>query len=361
MSRSFAVQPNPDPLPEAERTAILDRPGFGQYFSDHMATATWNAAEGWHDRKIVAYQPFSLDPACAVLHYAQEIFEGLKAYRHRDDSIWLFRPEKNAGRFVNSAHRMALPELDRQDFLSSIEALVRTDDAWVPGGGEKSLYIRPFMFASEPFLGVRPAAQITYCVIASPAGSYFSGDLAPVTIWLSTQYTRAGPGGTGAAKTGGNYAASLIAQTEAAEHGCDQVLFADGAERAWLEELGGMNAALITRDHELITPPVTGTILDGVVRDSVLTLAADHGLKPIERPVRIDELLEGIDSGWVTEVFACGTAAQITPIGELKTAAGSHLVADGAVGDRTAALRRALLDIQLGHADDVHGWMHRVC
>jgi branched-chain amino acid aminotransferase len=360
MSGSFSVHPNPQPASDADRAAMLDEPGFGRYFTDHMATATWTASDGWHDRMISAYQPFSLEPAAAVLHYAQEIFEGLKAYRH-GDSVWLFRPEKNAARFIQSARRMAMPELSSQDFLSSIETLVRTDSAWVPAGGEKSLYIRPFMFASEVFLGVRPAAQLTYCVIASPSGPYFSGGLAPVSIWLTTQYARSAPGGTGGAKTGGNYAGSLIAQSEAADHGCDQVLFADGAEHAWLEELGGMNVVLITDQDELITPPAAGTILNGVVRDSVLTLGGDRGLKPVERPVAIAELLEDIDSGRVAELFACGTAAQITPIGRLKTPSGEHVVAGGGVGEHTAALRETLLDIQLGRVEDRHGWLHQVC
>lgn len=360
MTGSFVVHENPHPASDADRAAVLEQPGFGQYFTDHMARATWTSQDGWHDRQVGPYRPFSVDPATAVLHYAQEIFEGLKAYRH-GDSVWLFRPDKNAARFARSARRMALPELSVDDFLSSIETLVRTDAAWIPSGGEKSLYIRPFMFASEPFLGVRSAAEVTYSVIASPAGAYFSGELAPVSIWLSTEYARSSPGGTGAAKTGGNYAASLIAQQEAADHGCDQVLFADAAEHAWLEELGGMNVVLITDRQELVTPPVAGTILDGVVRDSVLTLAVDRGLRPVERPVAISELLDGIASGAVTEVFACGTAAQITPIAELKTTAGSHVVADGKVGEHTAALRQTLLDIQLGRVADRNGWMHQVC
>lgn len=361
MTGSFVVHPNPRPATEADRAAILDQPGFGQYFSDHMATATWTPHDGWQDRMVSQYQPFSIDPASAVLHYAQEIFEGLKAYRHTDDTIWLFRPDKNAARFVKSADRMALPQLSTQDFLSGVETLVHTDRAWIPSGGEKSLYVRPFMFASEAFLGVRAANQVTFCIIASPAGPYFSGELRPVRIWLSTQYARSAPGGTGAAKTGGNYASSLIAQSEAAEHDCDQVLFADGAEHAWLEELAGGNVVLISNEGELITPPVAGTILDGVVRDSVLTLAADRGLKPVQRPVAIEEMLDGIDSGRITEVFACGTAAQITPIGEMKTVSGHHVVGNGEVGENTAALRQTLLDLQLGRVEDIHGWMHQVC
>ena len=254
MSLSFEVRPNPSPRTDAERQAILEAPGFGVHFTDHMAVATWTAADGWHDSAIIPYGPFSLDPATAVLHYAQEIFEGLKAYRHADGSVWLFRPDQNAARMVRSSARLALPELPAADFLASLDALIAADAAWVPSAAEQSLYLRPFMFASEAFLGVRPAQRVTYCCIASPAGPYFASGVRPVSIWISTRYTRAAPGGTGAAKCGGNYAASLVAQQEAASHGCDQVMFADAAEHAWLEELGGMNVYVVTADNELLTP-----------------------------------------------------------------------------------------------------------
>ncbi|QDP97254.1 branched-chain amino acid aminotransferase [Microlunatus elymi] len=361
MSRLFDVRPNPHPKSEAERAAILADPGFGLHFSDHMAVAIWNPEEGWHDRQVRPYGPFQLDPAAAVLHYAQEIFEGLKAYRHANDSIWLFRPDKNADRFTKSAERLALPVLPHEDFLASIETLVVTDQAWVPGGGESNLYIRPFMFASETFLGVRPAKTVTYACIAGPAGAYFSHGVQPVDIWVSSQYVRAAPGGTGAAKTGGNYASSLIAQQEAYDKGCDQVLFLDGAEKRWVEELGGMNIYLVTSDGELITPSLEGTILEGVTRDSVLTLASEHGLQPVERRISIDELLDGIRSGKITEMFACGTAAVINPVGSLVTEQGRVVVNDGASGRYTDELRRALLDVQYGRVEDTHGWMHKVC
>ena len=219
------------PTTPQRRAEILANPGFGKFFTDHMFRATWTPADGWHGAAVVPYGPVQLDPAAAVLHYAQEIFEGLKAYRHQDGSVWAFRPEANAQRLARSARRLALPELPAEDFLASIEALVRTDLDWVPGGAEQSLYLRPFMFASEAFLGVRPAHEITYLVIASPVGSYFSGGIKPVSIWLSSTYTRAAVGGTGAAKCGGNYAASLAAQLEAVDHGCDQVCFLDAVER----------------------------------------------------------------------------------------------------------------------------------
>ncbi len=360
MSLPFELRANPHPRSDAERAAIMADPGFGLNFTDHMAVATWTSADGWHDSAIVPYGPFSIDPATAVLHYAQEVFEGLKAYQHADGSVWLFRPEKNAERFVRSANRLALPVLEPDDFLGSIEALVAADAAWVPSTGEQSLYLRPFMFASEAFLGVRAARRVTYCCIASPAGPYFAGGVNPVKIWVSTTYTRAASGGTGAAKCGGNYAASLIAQQEAAEHGCDQVMFADAAEHQWLEELGGMNVYLITADHELITPELSGSILEGVTRDSILDLAKEFGLTPVERRVSVPELLEGIGSGFVTELFACGTAAVITPIGELHLRDDVYTVAGGGTGEITTALRNTLLDIQYGRAEDSHGWLTRV-
>jgi branched-chain amino acid aminotransferase len=360
VSLPFELRPNPNPRTDAERAAILANPGFGLSFTDHMAVATWTSADGWHDSAVVPYGPFSLDPATAVLHYAQEIFEGLKAYRHADGTAWLFRPDQNAARMERSARRLALPVLGLDDFLGSIDALVAADAAWVPSAPEQSLYLRPFMFASEAFLGVRPAHRVTYCCIASPAGAYFARGVHPVSIWISTSYTRAAPGGMGAAKTGGNYAASLVAQQEAAEHGCDQVMFADAAEHRWVEELGGMNVYLVTSDHQLITPELTGSILEGVTRDSILTLAAEFGLTPVERRIGVDELLEGIDSGWVSELFACGTAAVVTPIGLLQDAHGRHQVGGGETGETTAALRARLLDVQYGRAEDTHGWLRRV-
>ena len=370
MSLPFELRANPSPRPDAARAAILANPGFGVTFTDHMAVATWTSADGWHDSAVVPYGPFSLDPATAVLHYAQEIFEGLKAYRHPDGSVWLFRPDQNAARFARSAERLALPVLEEADFLASIDALVAADTAWVPSApaseasipldNEQSLYLRPFLFASEAFLGVRAAQRVTYCCIASPAGPYFARGMHPVSIWISTTYTRAAPGGMGAAKTGGNYAASLVAQQEAAAEGCDQVMFADATEHAYVEELGGMNVYLVTNDNQLITPELNGTILEGVTRDSILTLAGEFGLTPVERRIGVDELLEGIDSGWVTELFACGTAAVVTPISLLKNAQGSHQVGSGETGETTAALRKNMLDVQYGRAEDTHGWLRRV-
>jgi branched-chain amino acid aminotransferase len=360
VSLQFELRANPKPRSENERAAMLANPGFGMYFTDHMAVATWTAADGWHDSAIVPYGPFSLDPATAVLHYAQQVFEGLKAYRHDDGSIWTFRPDQNAERMHRSARRLALPVLPAEDFLCSIEELVAADIGWVPTAPEQSLYLRPFMFATEAFLGVRPAKRVTYCCIASPAGAYFASGVKPINIWISKIHSRAAPGGTGAAKCAGNYAASLLPQQQASEHGCDQVMFADAAEHRWLEELGGMNVYLITTDNELITPELTGSILEGVTRDSILTLASEFGLTPVERRIEITELLDGIGSGTVTELFACGTAAVATPIGTLHDEEGSYQVGSGESGETTLAIRQRLLDIQYGRADDKYGWLRRI-
>jgi branched-chain amino acid aminotransferase len=349
------------PTPAERRREILANPGFGKFFTDHMITARWTPESGWHDATLRPYGPFSLDPATAVLHYAQEIFEGLKAYRHSDGSIWTFRPDANAARFQRSARRMALPELPVEDFIAALDLLIQTDQDWVPSGGETSLYLRPFMFASEPFLGVRSAQDVTFAVIASPAASYFAAGVKPVSIWLSEEYTRAAVGGTGAAKCGGNYAASLLAQQEAIENGCEQVVFLDAVERRWVEELGGMNVYFVYDNGLIVTPELTGTILEGVTRAAILQLAVDLGYKVEERRVDIDEWRQGVATGRIVEVFACGTAAVVTPVGELKWRGGQLTIAGGECGPVTARLRQQLLDIQYGRVEDAHGWLHRVC
>jgi branched-chain amino acid aminotransferase len=366
---TFAKHLRDGRTPARRREEILADPGFGKFFTDHMLSATWTADAGWHSGRIEPYGPIPMDPASAVLHYAQEIFEGLKAYRHADGSVWAFRPEANAARLQRSARRLALPELPVEDFVAAVSELVATDVEWVPSGPEQSLYLRPFMFASEAFLGVRPANQVRFLVIASPVGAYFSGGIRPVSIWLSENYTRAAIGGMGAAKTGGNYAASLAAQLEAGEHGCDQVVFLDAVERRWLEELGGMNVYLVYRDGRLVTPELTGTILEGVTRDSIIALAGEQGLRVEERRVGIDEWRDGVASGDITEVFACGTAAVVTPVGRLvwnggdavTPVAGAEGDGDGdQIGPVAGRIRSALLDIQYGRADDTHGWMRRL-
>jgi branched-chain amino acid aminotransferase len=347
------------PVDDARLAEILADPGFGTFFTDHMFTAEWTPDEGWHDGRIAPYGPLTLDPATAVLHYAQETFEGMKAYRHDDDSIWMFRPEANAERMVRSSHRLAFPVLEPEDFVDAVAALVKVDQRWVPqGAGEKSLYVRPFMLATEKFLGVRPSRHVTFMVIASPAGAYFSKGPLPITLWLTTEYTRAGRGGMGAAKTGGYYASSLVAQQEATAHGCDQVVFLDGQEGRYVEELGGMNMYFVYADGRIVTPEL-GTILEGITRSSIIELAGKMGHQVEERKIPIDEWRDGVTSGEIAEVFACGTAAVVTPVGSLKWAGGeTPEVAEA--GEVTMELRRALVDIQYGRADDTFGWMHRI-
>ncbi|HEX6055912.1 MAG TPA: branched-chain amino acid aminotransferase [Intrasporangium sp.] len=359
---SFEVTRREDATPSERIAQVLENPGFGKTFTDHMVVIDWSGDGGWTGARVQPYGPFQLDPAAAVLHYGQEIFEGMKAYRHADGSIWTFRPEANAARFARSARRLALPELPEADFIESLRQLVSVDQEWVPGAeGEKSLYLRPFMFASEAFLGVRPAQQVTYSVIASPAGSYFISGVKPVTLWISTAYARAGAGGTGAAKCGGNYASSLAGQLEGAEHGCDQAVFLDSSTHTYIEELGGMNLFFVTKDGKIVTPELTGTILEGVTRASILELAKELDLEPEERRIRIDEWKEGAASGDIVEVFACGTAAVVTPVGELRWDGGSvdHR-RDGHEDKVATAIRARLLDIQYGRVEDAHGWMARL-
>lgn len=357
---SFALTPSTTARADAERDAVLADPGFGKHFTDHMVTIDWSIGEGWHDARVTPYGPLQIDPASAVLHYAQEIFEGLKAYRHADGSIWTFRPEKNAERLQRSARRLALPELSVADFIESVKQLVAVDGQWVPSGSESSLYLRPFMIANENFLGVRAAQTVAYYVIASPAGAYFANGVSPVKIWLSTEYSRAGRGGTGAAKCGGNYAASLLPQMEAAENGCAQVLFLDGETGTHIDELGGMNIFFVHGTDRLVTPRLTGTILEGVTRASIIQLAEDRGMTVEERDVSIEEWRDGVASGSITEVFACGTAAVVTPISQLKAADFTIGDADAPAGEITMALREELTDIQHGRRPDRHGWLTRL-
>jgi branched-chain amino acid aminotransferase len=350
---------NPTPVDDARLAEILANPGFGQHFTDHMLTVEWTPADGWHAARIEPYGPLTLDPATAVLHYAQETFEGMKAYRHDDGSIWTFRPEENAARMVRSSKRLAFPELPVADFVEAIDELVKVDQRWVPDGeGEKSLYIRPFMLATEKFLGVRPAQHVTFLVIASPAGAYFKGGVKPVTLWLTTEYTRAGRGGMGAAKTGGNYASSLLPQQQAIAEGCDQVVFLDSQEGKYVEELGGMNLYFVHDDGRIVTPE-SGTILEGITRSSIIELAGKLGHQVEERKFSIDEWRDGVRSGAITEVFACGTAAVVTPVGTLKWGGGEAPAP--ASTDLTMKIRQALVDIQYGRAEDTFGWMHKIC
>jgi branched-chain amino acid aminotransferase len=355
----FAVTLNATPRSQAEREEILANPGFGDHFTDHMVDIHFSAGAGWHTPRVSPYGPIQLDPSAGVLHYGQEIFEGLKAYRHEDGSIWAFRPEQNAARLQRSARRMVMPELPTEYFLDSLKQLIAVDGDWVPSAPGTSLYLRPFMFAEEAFLGVRSSRAFAYYLIASPAGAYFTGGVKPVSIWLSEHWTRAGKGGTGSAKTGGNYAAGLLPQTEAYENGCAQVLFLDSVEGKYVEELGGMNVVLVRKDGTLITP-ASSTILEGITLASVLQLARDRGHNVEQRPVTIDEWRDGLVSGDITEMFACGTAAAITPIGELKSATFTAGDITAPPGEVTLSLRQDISDIQYGRSEDRHNWMYRL-
>jgi len=360
VSVSFRSNRSPSPRTADELSVILAAPGFGVHFTDHMASIRWSKDAGWHDAEVRPYGPLALDPAASVLHYGQEIFEGIKAYRHADGSIWTFRPEANGARLQRSARRLALPELPVELFTESLKQLVAADAHWVPSAPETSLYLRPFMIADEAFLGVRAAQKASYHVIASPAGAYFAKGVAPVSIWLSTDYARAAKGGTGAAKCGGNYAASLLPQQQAYANGCSQVLFLDPVEGRYIEELGGMNVFLVYRDGTLVTPELSGSILEGITRDSILQLARDRGMKVVERKVGIDEWKDGVASGEIAEVFACGTAAVVTPIGELKGEGFAVGDLDAPAGEVTLSLRQELTDIQYGRLPDRHGWLVRL-
>ena len=353
----FPLTANPSPVADDEREAVLASLHFGNAFTDHMAHARWRQSEGWGDYGVIPYGSLSLSPAAAVLHYGQEVFEGIKAYRHEDGSVWTFRPRYNAARLNASARRMALPELAEEDFVASLVDLVRADAAWVPSGEGESLYLRPFAFASEAFLGVRPSKVVDYYVIASPSGSYFTHGLEPISIWVTTEYHRAGRGGTGAAKTGGNYASSLLPQQEAYAQGCDQVCFLDDVSQKNLEELGGMNIMVVDADGTVRTPQLTGTILEGSTRSAIIRMLRDSGRNVVEDTISLEGLLADIESGRVSEVFACGTAAVVVPLGHLK---GEGFDARIEGSEVTRQIHDRLTSIQSGHAEDPYGWMYQL-
>lgn len=393
------LKPSARPLSDAERSARLADPGFGRVFTDHMVTIRWSAGRGWHDAQLLPYGPLEIDPSNMALHYGQSVFEGLKVYRQTGrfavrpeagaqqsaprsgedaSSIAAFRPFAHAARFRRSSRRLAMPELPEETFVAAIEALVRQDHAWVPGEPEHSLYLRPFMFAMENGLGVRPASEYLFMLVASPAAGYFSGGVRPVSVWLSKEYVRATPGGTGEAKCAGNYAASLVAQAQAAEQGCDQVVWLDAAERRWIEEMGGMNLFFVYGSPgseqpsvgessaegagvRLVTPSLTGSLLPGITRDSILKLASERGYTAQEAKISVSDWQRGNADGSIAEVFACGTAAVITPVGSVRSADADWTVGGGAAGPVTLRLRRLLLDIQSGAAEDQHGWLHPIC
>ena len=347
-------------MPTAERDAALANPGFGTLFSDHMVTIDYDEAKGgWYSAKIGPREPLMLDPAASVLHYAQEIFEGLKAYKQVDGSIAFFRPEANARRLNASADRLAMPHLPEELFIQSVKELVRTDKDWFPTVEGGALYLRPFMIATEPFLGVRPAKQYKFLVIASPAGNYFKSGAKAVSIWIS-DYTRAAPGGTGEAKCGGNYAASLVPTGQAFAMGHDQVLFLDAAEHKWVEELGGMNLFFVFDDGRVITPPLGGTILPGITRNSLITLLREQGLEVSEEKYSIDQWREDARSGRLIETMACGTAAVVTPVGKVSGPDGEFEIGSGGPGQLTMKIREKLVGIQKGAVEDTHGWVMKL-
>ncbi len=367
----FEIHPAGERVPEAEREAMLRSPGFGQVFTDHMITLRWSAGRGWHDARLKPYGPIALDPATSVFHYAQEFFEGMKAYRQDNGSIALFRPEANAARFNSSARRLAMPELQAEIFIRALELLVTQDRDWVPASEGTSLYLRPFMIATQRGLGFTlPSPSFLFCVIASPVSPYFGAGARPkpVTVWLSEDYTRAAPGGTGAVKAGANYAAAFAAQQQAVAQGCDQVVWLDAAEHAWVEEMGGMNLFFVygpggpgSGRPRIMTPALTGTLLPGITRDSLLRLAPRLGIGAEEGRISIAQWQERCASGELTEVFACGTAAVVSPVGKVRGAAGEWLVGDGSPGPVTLRLREELMGIQYGHSPDPFGWLHKVC
>ena len=349
---------HPNPASEEERAKVLDNLGFGKQFTDFMAHATWTEADGWSDFRIEPYGAYSADPAMAVLHYGQEIFEGLKAYRHDDGSVWTFRPTYNAARLNHSGRRLAIPELPIEDFMGSIVNLVRADEQWVPSTPGSSLYLRPFIFASEAFLGVRAASRYEFMVIASPSGAYFQHGFQPINVWVEREYHRAGPGGMGDAKTGGNYASSLLPKVVAHDAGYDEVMFLDAATSTNIDELGGMNVFVVMADGTVRTPKLTGNILPGCTRSSILQMLRDEGCDVREETISIAEVLEGGRTGEVAEVFACGTAAVVTSIGSLS---GEGFRVEFPKHEVTKAIHDKLTGIQLGHIEDPHDWVYRIC
>ncbi len=335
--------------------------GFGLRFTDHMITIRWTEAHGWDSPRLQPYQPLTLDPAAVGLHYGQIVFEGLKAYRQPDDSIALFRPHYNAERLNKSATRLAIPTLPEETFLEALNTLVHADAAQVPSRQGQSLYLRPYIMATEPMIGVRPAHEYLFVLIASPVDPYFSSGVKPVSVWVTDTYTRTAPGQTGDAKYPGNYASGFLAQQEATEHGCDQVVWLDATHRTHIEEMGAMNLFFVHQTHpnqppHLTTPPLTGTLLPGAVRDTLLTLAADNGYTVNEQPTTIEEWQSGWQNGGIQEVFATGTAAIVTPVKALHR--DTHQWHTPNRHHTTALhLRQQLLDIQHGAAPDPHHWL----
>ena len=359
---SIDVEHTATPRSDAARAERMREPGFGRVFSEHMVTIRWTRDEGWHHARLTPYGPLVLDPATSALHYGQSVFEGFKVYRGADGSVASFRPGANADRFRASARRLCLPELPVDVFVEAVDLLVAHDHAWVPTAPGHTLYIRPLLFASERELVVRPSEECLFVLTAFVAADYFPRGLTPVSVWVADHFVRAAPGGTGAAKCAANYAAGLAAQAEAAEQGCDQVVFLDAVERRWVEELGGMNLLFVHGGDtpRLVTPELTGTLLPGITRDSLLTIARDLGMEVEERRVAVQEWESDARSGVLTEAFACGTAAVLTPVGRVHRGGADWTIGDGGTGPVTAMLRERLLAVQTGAAPDPHGWRRPV-
>jgi branched-chain amino acid aminotransferase len=348
-------------LPDAERERQLAAPAFGEVFTDHLISIDWDRESGWHDARLEPYGPLVLDPATQVFHYGQEIFEGLKAYRALDGTVVTFRPYANAARFNRSCERMAMPPISEDTFVEALELLVGTDQAWVPSQPGHSLYLRPFMIATQRTLGFYgPSTAFRFLVIASPAGSYFKAGAKPLSVWLSRDYTRAAPGGTGGAKCGGNYAGTLVAQEQALRNGCDQVVWLDSAERRWVDEMGTSNLFFVYGDR-LVTPELSsGTLLPGITRDSLLTLARTAGYTAEEGRISVEQWRADAEAGRLTEVFSCGTSSMVTPVGRVMGEEGEWTVGDGGPGPVTSRLREELMGIQSGVLPDPFGWVHKI-
>ena len=360
---TLVLKPAPNRLSPQQVQERLRSPGFGRVFTDHMVLIPYQSG-AWQQGELKAYGPLSLDPSTSALHYGQAIFEGFKAFAHVDGSIKTFRPQANAERFNRSAHRLAMPALPVARFIEAADALIQMDRAWVPQHAGESLYLRPLMIATDTFLGVRPSQEYLFVLFASPAGAYFANGVHPVTVWISEDFVRAAPGGTGEAKCAGNYAASLMAQAQAQEKGCEQVVWLDAVHRAFVEEMGGMNLFFVQQEKGktiVSTPELSGTLLPGVTRLSLLQLAQDLGFEAVERKITVDQWREEVRTGRMTEAFACGTAAVITPLGQVKAKGFDMQINQGQPGKVTMALRDALLAIQHGTAADTHQWMHSVC
>ena len=357
---AFVEEKVTQPTPPTERERVLTAPVFGRAFTDHMVTIAYDDQHGWHDARLGPLRAHSLHPATAVLHYAQEVFEGLKAHRRPDGSVVLFRQEAHAARFNRSLRRMSMPALPPDVFVEALHRLVAADLDWVPSSPGTSLYLRPYAFATDIALGAgHPSSSYLLTVIASPSGNYFGARTDPISVWISERYVRAAVGGTGDAKAGANYAGALLGLQEAADHGCDQAVWLDAHDRRWIEEAGAMNLFFVLgrgAGARLVTPPLTGTYLPGITRDSILRLAPVLGLQVSEEPVSVDQWRELSASGELSEAFACGTASVVVPIGTVRSAAGEWTVGEGTEGPVVTRLRDELVGIHRGTRPDRFGW-----